>query len=95
MNFVELKKQFLILYAAVKKYGDATNNPQLRTLEQLLMELEKEFPDIKVIEDLNHSLYPPHGGINDFFIWDDDFDKRLELNAPIDNAKQITWEMLN
>ncbi|EMG28417.1 hypothetical protein X560_2446 [Listeria fleischmannii 1991] len=95
IDFEELKKQYLILYYAVREYGDSTNSSQLKSLEQLLVELDKESPDIKRIKDLNLSLYPPHDGISEFFVWDDNFEKRLDLNEPIDNAKKITWEMLN
>ncbi|WP_088840903.1 hypothetical protein [Listeria sp. ILCC797] len=95
IDFNVLKKQFLVIYCAVKQYGDSTNNPQLAILEELLAELDKDNPDVKLLEELNHSLYPPYAGLSEFFIWDDDFDKRIELNNPVDNAKRITWEMLN
>lgn len=31
-------------------------------------------------------LYPPRGGLSDFMIHHDDFEKRKKLNAPLENA---------
>lgn len=36
---------------------------------------------------MNESLYPPRGGLGEFYVWDDDYDKRIDLNEPIDKAK--------
>ncbi|EUJ42263.1 hypothetical protein PRIP_16897 [Listeria riparia FSL S10-1204] len=43
---------------------------------------------------LHRSLYPPREGLSDFFIWDDDFQKRRELNAPLEKILEDIWAIL-
>lgn len=38
-------------------------------------------------------LFPPRGGLSDFMIHHDDFDKRKELNAPLENAGNRLWDI--
>jgi hypothetical protein len=34
------------------------------------------------------SMYPPHGGLTDFFVWRDDFEERRKANQPLDQIKE-------
>lgn len=40
------------------------------------------------------SLYPPHGGLSDFFIWRDDFDERVKVNQPLESVQDEIWRLL-
>ena len=67
----------------------------LKTQYQILLDnLLDSNPDMTQIKTMNESLYPPRGGLGEFYVWDDDYDKRIDLNEPIDKAKSITWEIL-
>jgi hypothetical protein len=33
------------------------------------------------------SMYPPRGGLTDFFIWRDNFEERVAANKPLDSIK--------
>ena len=39
-------------------------------------------------------LYPAHGGLNEFYIHDDDFATRLKLNEPLDILKDDLWKII-
>lgn len=40
------------------------------------------------------SLYPPKGGLSDFYIWDDDYQKRCGLNEPLERIHKNLWNLL-
>lgn len=39
-------------------------------------------------------LYPTHGGLNEFYIQDEDFTTRLKLNEPVDILKEDLWKVI-
>ena len=41
-------------------------------------------------KDIKHYL----DGLSDFYIHDDDFHTRLELNKPLDGLKERLWEIM-
>lgn len=92
-----LKIQYVILLENLIKYGDDSNNPQISTIKLILDKLDScvDNASLEEIRKLNNSLYPPRGGLGEFYIWDSDYDKRMKLNEPIDKAKDITWNILN
>ncbi|MGG5342512.1 hypothetical protein [Enterococcus sp. AZ192] len=92
-----LKTQYQVLLESLILYGDASNNPQISTIKLILDKLDKcnDIDYLEEIRKLNDSLYPPRGGLGEFYIWDNDYDKRILINEPIDKAKDITWDILN
>ncbi|ALS02416.1 hypothetical protein ATZ33_13775 [Enterococcus silesiacus] len=92
-----LKTQYHILLESLILYGDYSNTPQISTIRLILDKLDKckNIDDLEEIRKINDSLYPPRGGLGEFYIWDNDYDKRMLLNEPIDKAKDITWNILN
>lgn len=49
-----------------------------------IIDWDKIFGEVK---ESYHSMYPPHGGLTDFFLWRDDFEERVKANQPLDNVK--------
>lgn len=39
-------------------------------------------------------LYPGIGGLSDFYIWDDDYQKRCFLNEPLERIHKELWNLL-
>ena len=39
-------------------------------------------------------LYPSHGGLSEFYIQDEDFATRLQLNEPVDKLKDDLWKII-
>ncbi len=55
-----------------------------KVLSHRTVDFEKVFGEVKASY---HSMYPPHGGLIDFFVWRDDFEERVKANQPLDNVK--------
>ncbi|EUJ43395.1 hypothetical protein HB825_05305 [Listeria booriae] len=96
-----LKEQYLVILKEMTRYGSSSNRPQIRQIKNILEFIDDvkngEITD-EVFEELrrmNDSLYPPHGGLGEFYIWADDFDERMKLNEPLDKARDFTWNTLN
>ncbi|MBB6716880.1 hypothetical protein [Clostridium gasigenes] len=49
---------------------------------------------IKAIKSIYSNLYPPRGGLSDFFIWKADFNERIKANEPLGRIGDELWEML-
>jgi hypothetical protein len=41
------------------------------------------------------SMYPPRGGLTDFFVWRDDFEERRKANQPLDQIKENLKNIFN
>ncbi len=41
------------------------------------------------------NLYPPRGGLSDFYIWNDDEDTRIKVNMPLSNIEDELWKILS
>ena len=55
-------------------------------------ELHELFTGIK---ESYKSMYPPRGGLTEFFIWREDFDERVKANQPLENLKNGLDEIIN
>ncbi|MGE7875695.1 hypothetical protein [Bacillus paramycoides] len=54
-----------------------------------------DFDDvINEIKLIYSNLYPPRGGLSDFFIWKADFNERVKANEPLGRIGDELWEML-
>lgn len=59
--------------------------------------LNKFSENDRIIEEtkqIHKSLYPPKGGLSEFFIWRNDFDERIKINDSLDNVKNELWKLL-
>lgn len=83
----EIKQVAAELVPLLEKYNDGNITPQIRTLKHigdiLESEVESGEPDLR-IKHLRKDLFPLHGGLSEFYIWDDDYPTRMKLNEPID-----------
>lgn len=101
MVLAELKKEYTNLLNILGKYGDVTVRPQINQIKDILDLLESfssnniDNTAIEELRKMNDVLYPPRGGLSEFYIWSDNFDERMKLNEPLDRAKKITWKILN
>ncbi|WP_025150786.1 hypothetical protein [Bacillus sp. H1a] len=54
-----------------------------------------DFDDvINEIKLIYNNLYPPRGGLSDFFIWKADFNECVKANEPLGRIGDELWEML-
>jgi hypothetical protein len=46
------------------------------------------------MKSIYSNLYPPRGGLSDFFIWKSDFNERVKVNEPLGKIGDELWKML-
>ncbi len=92
-----MNNQFKELYSILVNEGDSETN----YAKGILANMIKVITDILVSPDginLNEvfdeimerykSLYPPRGGLTEFFIWRDNFDERVKANKHLNDVKE-------
>jgi hypothetical protein len=93
----ELEVLFKELIAILNKYGDSTVSNQKRIVENTICIIVSNTiqDDKKIIEiERNYKmLYPARGGLSEFYIWDNDFEKRKKLNEPLDKVRKELWRI--
>lgn len=93
-----LERLFLELLSIVKKYGYERFVPQIRTIEAILSCLkdseETSSSKMEYVASKHKQLYSPRGGLSEFFIWDNDFQTRKQLNEPLDTVRDNIWGIL-
>ena len=94
-KLLNLYKQFLLV---LEKEGDDQVHYAINIIHDDLEQLEG-FIKLNVDEKINielfnkikenyESLYPPRGGLTEFFIWREDFDERFTENEKLNNLKK-------
>ncbi|MEI3614715.1 hypothetical protein [Pseudogracilibacillus sp. SO30301A] len=43
---------------------------------------------------MHEALFPPRGGLSEFFIWSNDFDERLRINKPLEEVRRKLWAII-
>lgn len=90
------------LYKILKKYGQGEIDSQTRVVKQiheflisLSSSIGNEEQHINEVRKMHESLFPPRGGLSDFFIWSNDYDERIQLNEPLENVKKEIHDIWN
>ena len=90
------------LYKILEKYGQGEIDSQTRVVKQILEFLASlsssngnEEKHINEVRKMHESLFPPRGGLSDFFIWSNDYDERIQLNEPLENVKKEIRDIWN
>ncbi|HEX9060220.1 MAG TPA: hypothetical protein VF941_08560 [Clostridia bacterium] len=97
VDLENLNKLFKELYSILLNEGDSETNYAKGTLANMIkvitdilnspdsINLKEVFDEI--IERYK-GLYPPRGGLTEFFIWRDNFDDRVKANKPLNDIKE-------
>ncbi|NLD47271.1 MAG: hypothetical protein GX660_08730 [Clostridiaceae bacterium] len=93
----KLNSLFKKLLLIIESEGDSETKYATGVLKNIVVVVE-DVLKTPVIADLNEifseimerykSLYPPRGGLTEFFIWREDFDERVKANKPLDDIKE-------
>lgn len=96
MNIDRIKELFYQLQEYLKRYGDTSIKNQCRIVENTIacMNSDKgdEYKFNYTIESYK-ALFTGKGGLTDFYVWDDDFDKRLKINEPYEKIIDELWDI--
>ena len=81
-----------------KKYGKGHYDHQLRCLESIVNCIDSD-ADISEKENYIISTYKDlissRGGLSDFCVFDNNYERRLELNRPYEEARKNIWNIIN
>ena len=89
-SFCEIKKY-------VNKYGKNNYRIQLKFIDELLNILKEESANDNKQEKIVYYysiLYPPYGGLSDFYIPHSNYKNRIELNKPLKEMNDRVWEIM-
>lgn len=96
-ELARLREICIQLGKTIQKYGEKYYLSQIKTLYDIVQCIDADIDvkeKTKYILDRYRVLYPPHGGLNEFYIQDDDFTTRLKLNEPLDALKEDLWGII-
>ena len=85
MKRKELLDNIKLILPLLNQYNDGTIHVQISFLQGLECALENG----------DSLLYPPRGGLSDFFVWKNDYLERLKINEEIEAYNNRLWELLN
>ena len=80
MLFIELRDYLRQLDQKDLRIQTRNASDAVRYLSEAVSDEEKE----EIIRLYYRYLYPPRGGLTDVVLWDNDFEKRIALNAPLE-----------
>ncbi|NLK22790.1 MAG: hypothetical protein GX309_02045 [Clostridiales bacterium] len=93
----KLREICIQLGGIVQKYGNKHYISQIKALNDIVKCIDSDMDvkeKTKYILGRYKVLYPAHGGLNEFYIQDDDFATRLKLNEPLDTLKEDLWKII-
>ena len=83
------------LLSIIDKYNIKTIAQQVNQL-QILKEYANTNRGMSLRDKLTiyQALFPPHGGLSDIYYWDNDFEKRNQINNILSSSNKIISEHL-
>lgn len=84
-NSISYAKNVLLVNISRIEYALSNVNSENADLNSLFSEVQISYK----------SMYPPRGGLTEFFVWRDDFDERVKANKPLNRIKEELRQMLN
>lgn len=97
MNFDALKKLFTELrdYLELQNDNSIVNIRKLVNNTVMVLESDKsESFKSEYVLDVYKSLCTGRAGLTEYYIWDNDYDKRIRLNEPLERIRDNLWEIM-
>lgn len=83
------------LISFIDQYKIKNVVPQVERLQYLKENLKtKEVMTVRDKLSLYQALFPPHGGLSDIHYWDNDFEKRNQINNILSSSNKIISDYL-
>lgn len=97
MNITTVLSLLKELENHLKLHGNDSIVFQLKTIQSAIEVLESdcslEEKESCIVESYK-LLYPTRGGLSEFYIWDKDFERRKELNEPLERISDSLWKIV-
>jgi len=97
MNLETLQKLFTELRDFLEYYHDNSISYSRRIVRNVVVMLESdkiESVKMEYVIEAYKSLYPVRGGLTEYYIWDNDYAKRKQLNEPLDRITDEIWKIM-
>lgn len=102
----KIKELFTDLLEILKAEGDNNVNYAINELSVNIDRIEHTLDNVQFEKiDVNllfnevkksyNSMYPPRGGLADFFVWREDFNERVKANETLDKIKEELHGIFN
>lgn len=110
MNEKDIFKQISIVHELIKQLIDILEKESkgcdliyaknsimdlIDYIKEILQSNLGEPVDMGLIRNSFKSMFPPHGGLSDFYIWRDDFEERVRENQKLNSILERLDETLN
>jgi hypothetical protein len=97
LNYNELKRLFRDLLNILNQYGKASIIYQKRIVQDTLYLIDCDMADEEKNTEIRRNYKNLYGssrqGLTEFYIHDDDLERRIELNRPLDTIREKLWEI--
>lgn len=96
-ELTRLSELFTKLNKLLKLYGGKYYIIQIRIIDDIVDCINSNLTSDKKTEYIIRNyknLYPPHGGLSDFYIQHDNYEERLKLNKPLDEINDNLWNIM-
>ncbi|MUK87591.1 hypothetical protein GMD78_04145 [Ornithinibacillus sp. L9] len=102
-DLIQLKQLYTELLDITERHGKGEIDYQIQEIKNVINIIhgtiingDKDSEEVlQKVRKINRNIYPPRGGLTDFFIWSNDVDQRIKLNEPLSNIGNKIWEILN
>lgn len=97
MNFDIIKSLFLELRKCLELQNDNSIINIKKAVDNTIAVLESdETDDFKAdyVVEVYKSLYTGRAGLTEYYIWDNDYEKRMKLNEPLERIRNDLWEIM-
>lgn len=77
-------------------YAKSELSKNIRLLEEVLSNNSDLADAQEVLDNIKmsfKSMYPPRGGLSDFFVWREDYEERFKANKDLDNIQSELREI--
>ena len=82
----------------LEKYNDGEIDYQINELKKAIELINSDEPNstkIQEIARIQKNVYPPRGGLSDFYVWKKNEKERLLINKPISELGDELWNLIN
>jgi hypothetical protein len=94
-ELIQLKDLFQELLRILETEGDqevhyakSELRKDIQMIEDILNHNSADLNEVFLeVKESYQSMYPPRGGLTDFFIWREDFEERRKANQPLNHIK--------
>lgn len=96
-DFEMVKALFIQLMQYLMKYPSKGVNNERRIIQSTINIIESDLSDMekgKMVIGYYKALFLTKGGLSEYNIWDNNFEKRKEINKPLDDIRDSLWMVM-